>query len=80
MSEEAPQLTSRSRLTWRRRWTVRLVLAAAALVVMTYLAAANYIIVEIRLIGWQGDVRLSWALFGAIVFGVLLGVVGRTIR
>ena len=55
-------------------------LAAAALVVMTYLAAANYIVVEIRLIGWQGDVRLAWALFGAIVFGVLLGMAGRAIR
>jgi uncharacterized integral membrane protein len=77
---EAPQPTPEPRLTWRRRWTIRLVLTAAALVVMTYFAAANYVLVEVRLIVWQGDIRLSWALLSAVALGVVLGVIGRSLR
>jgi uncharacterized integral membrane protein len=51
------------------------VLAAIATVAITFIAAANYVHVEVRLIGWQGEVRLSWALLGAVAFGVLLGFV-----
>ncbi len=61
------------RLRWRHRWTIRLVLVAAALAVLAFLAAANYVLVDLRLIGWRGDVRLSWALLGAVVFGFLAG-------
>lgn len=58
---------------WPHRWTVRLVVAAIATAAVTFIAAANYVHVEVRLIGWQGEVRLSWALLGAAAFGVVLG-------
>jgi uncharacterized integral membrane protein len=61
------------RPTWRRRWTVRLVLAAAALAVLTPLAAANFVHVELRLLVWAGDVRLAWALLAAAALGFALG-------
>ncbi len=80
MSEAPLQSPPRRRFTWRRRWTIRLVLAAASLSLLTFFAAANYILVEVRLIGWQGDVRLSWALLSAVALGVVLGVIGRSVR
>lgn len=61
------------RRRWRRRWTVWLVLVAAALSALTFVAAANYVIVDLRLIGWRGDVRLSWALLVTSGLGFLLG-------
>ncbi|MEA2524334.1 MAG: hypothetical protein QOF73_1561 [Thermomicrobiales bacterium] len=63
------------RLRWRRRWTGLLVLAAGALAALTFAAAANYVHVEVRLIGWQGELRLSWAILGAAAIGFLLGLV-----
>jgi uncharacterized integral membrane protein len=65
---------SRRARRWRHRWTVRLVIAAVATAAVTFVAAANYVHVEVRLIGWQGEVRLSWALLGAVAFGGVLGL------
>ena len=65
---------------WRRRWTVRLVLVAGATAAVTFLAAANYGHVQLRLIGWQGEVRLAWALLGAAAVGFLLGLSARRLR
>jgi uncharacterized integral membrane protein len=50
------------------------VVTAAGLAALTFVAAANYVHVELRLIGWQGEVRLSWALLGAVAVGVVLGL------
>lgn len=80
VSDEPTVMSSRPdgrpprRLTWRRRWTVRLALIAVAMVVLTLVAAANFVLVEVRLIIWEGDVRLSWALLGAVTLGFLLGL------
>jgi hypothetical protein len=63
------------RIPWRRRWTLRLVLTAAVLAALTFIAAANYAPVEVRLIGWQGGVRLSWALLTAVAAGFGLGFI-----
>lgn len=65
------------RPTWRRRWTIRLVVVAGATAALTLFAAANYVRVELRLVIWVGDVRLSWALLGAAAVGFVLGLVAR---
>jgi uncharacterized integral membrane protein len=59
---------------WPHRWTVRLVAVAVVMAAITFIAAANYVHVEVRLIGWQGEVRLSWVMLGAVALGVVLGV------
>ena len=63
--------------TWRHRhrWTIRLVAAATLLAALTLFAAANFALVELRLVFWNGDVRLSWALFGAVGLGLLIGLI-----
>jgi uncharacterized integral membrane protein len=50
-----------------------LVWTAVVLVVATFVAAANFAPVDVRLPGWHGDVRLGWALLGAAVVGFALG-------
>ena len=40
----------------------------------TFCAAANYGHVQLRLIGWRGEVRLAWVLLGAAAVGFLLGL------
>lgn len=79
-----PQSTDRSRpgeppagatpLRWRRRWTISLVVAAGLLAMLTLVVAANYVFVELRLIVWNGEIRLSWVIFGALGLGFLLGL------
>ena len=64
----------------RRRWSVRLALGAAAMVALTLVAAANFVLVELRLIVWSGDVRLAWALLAAAALGVVLGLVAPRLR
>ena len=74
-------LTARSVFRWRRRWTVRLVLAAVMLAVLTYVAAANFVLVELRLVGWVGNVRLSWIVLSSAGLGVATGfAIGRANR
>lgn len=51
---------------------VWLVLAAALMVLLTLFIAANYVLVEVRLIIWEGQVRLAWALVVAWFAGVIL--------
>ena len=56
-SPAPPDAPSRRR-RWRRHWMARLVVAAGVLAAQTFFAA-NYVFVELRLVGWHGDVRLS---------------------
>jgi uncharacterized integral membrane protein len=43
--------------------------------IVTFIAAANYVPVDLRLVGWQGHVRLSWIVLGATAIGILIGIV-----
>jgi uncharacterized integral membrane protein len=77
--DHAPKMSLAFR--WRHRWTVRLVLTAVVLAVLTYVAAANFIVVELRLVGWVGDVRLSWIVLGSAALGLIAGfALGRANR
>ena len=79
-------VTARSPRGWRgwrhrHRWTLRLVATATLLAALTLFAAANFALVELRLVVWNSDVRLSWALLGAVALGFLLGlIVPRLLR
>ena len=55
-------------------------LGAAAMVALTLVAAANFVLVEVRLIVWAGDVRLAWALLAAAALGFVLGLVAPRLR
>jgi uncharacterized integral membrane protein len=80
-TQSADGLKAASTFRWRRRWTARLVLAAVVLAVLTYVAAANFVVVELRLVGWVGDVRLSWIVLGSAGLGLVTGfAIGRANR
>ena len=65
---------------WQRRWTVRLAATAAILAALTLIAASNFSLVELRLIAWQGEVRLSWIVLGAVALGFALGLLVARVR
>lgn len=71
--------TERSR-RWRHRWTLGLVAIAGAMSALTLIAAANFVLVDLRLIVWNGDVRLSWVVLGAALLGFLLGLFAARLR
>jgi hypothetical protein len=78
-SDEA--LVPTSAFRWRHRWTVRLALVAVVVAVLTYVAAANFVVVELRLVGWVGHVRLSWIVLGSAGLGLATGfAIGRVNR
>jgi uncharacterized integral membrane protein len=82
VAQEQQEPTPQSRrLVWRRRWTLGLVLVAVGLAALTLFSAANYVHVEVRLIVWEGDVRVSWIGLGALAIGFVLGLLaGRLVR
>ena len=61
-------------MTQSSKWTLRLVLLATALALTVVFVAENFVIVEIRLLGRQLEVRLAWALLMAGGMGLLLGL------
>ncbi|MDQ2682550.1 MAG: hypothetical protein M3Y37_03380 [Chloroflexota bacterium] len=79
--DQAKTTTGPRRFRWRRAWTLRLLLLATLMAAVTYVAAANYVLVDLRLPWWQNDVRLSWILLGATAIGIgagfLLARIGR---
>jgi uncharacterized integral membrane protein len=69
------------RFVWRHRWTLWLVITAACFAGLTFFAAANYANVELRLLFWEGEARISWIGLGALAIGFVLGlIVGRRSR
>lgn len=63
------------RFRWRRRWSVLLVFIAAGLAPLTYVAAANFVLVNLRLPWWRDDVRLAWVVLGSSAAGFVAGFV-----
>ena len=60
------------RTTWPE--AIRAVAVAVAAVVVLLVAGANFVIVEVRILGLVFDTRLSWALLVALAFGIVIGV------
>lgn len=72
VSDNLPLPETRRR--WKRRWTIRLVVLAAFFLALTLFAAANFVLVEVRLLVWSGQLRLSWALLLAVSTGFIAAV------
>lgn len=78
MSDDAPEIVhipTMARFRWPHRWTVVLVMIAVGMAALAYVAAANYVPVDLRLPGWQEHVRLSWVVLGSAAIGIVIGVV-----
>ena len=64
---------------WRvfRGWsgTGRLVVCAFVSLMLVVFVAQNFIVVEVRLLRWAIDVRLSWALVATTLLGMSLGII-----
>lgn len=64
---------------WRvfRSWsgTMLLVLCAVVAVLLVVFVAQNFIVVEVRLLRWEIDIRLSWALVAASLLGMTVGII-----
>ncbi len=58
-----------------RHWigTVRLVAWAVVLALLVLFVAENFAPVEVRLIAWEREIRLAWALLIAGALGYVLG-------
>jgi len=70
-----------TRRQWHHRWSVLLVFFAAGLAPLTYVAAANFVLVDLRLPWWRDDVRLSWVVLGCSATGFIAGfVTSRLLR
>ncbi len=57
-----------------RRRAAREALVALALVLAVLLVGANFVLVEIRLLGLAVETRLGWALLAALLLGFGAGV------
>lgn len=68
----------RNETTWPE--ALRSVGLAAVLVCVVLIAGANFVLVEVRLLGLAFETRLSWALLVALGLGVLIGVAGTRIH
>lgn len=64
----------------RRSWTLRLVALAVVMVLLVLFVAENFVVVEVRLLLWRGEVRLAWALLLAALLGFLIGVLASRLR
>ena len=64
---------------WRvfRSWTgtALLVLCAFVSLLLVVCVAQNFIVVEVRLLRWEIDIRLSWALVVTTLLGMSIGVI-----
>ncbi|HVL24902.1 MAG TPA: hypothetical protein VM450_12515 [Thermomicrobiales bacterium] len=55
-------------------WTFRLVVLATVLVLLVLFIAENFVVVEVRIITRQVEIRLAWALLIAAGLGIVLGL------
>lgn len=63
---QARRPTSRSR-------TLRLVVTAIVLALLTAFIAQNYVTVEVRILFWSIDIRLAWTVLLAALAGIAIG-------
>jgi uncharacterized integral membrane protein len=59
--------------SWLRQQARRLIAGAIVLVLLIVFVLQNGDQVQVRLIAWDLDLRLAWALLIAAVFGAVLG-------
>ena len=55
-------------------WILRLVALATALALVVLFVAENFVVVEIRLVTRQVEVRLAWAMLSASGLGLVAGL------
>ncbi len=60
-----------------RRRVIREALVALALVTAVLIVGANFVLVEVRLLGLELETRLGWALIVALLIGFGAGVLYR---
>jgi uncharacterized integral membrane protein len=70
---EAPELPSAGP-SWKRRWVPWLILWAIVLGLLAVFVAQNSEQVEVRLIAWDVNLRMAWALLIASALGFVLGL------
>ena len=67
--------TTGSRMGHRR--AMREVVVALALILAVLIVGANFVLVDVRLLGIETETRLGWALLAAFVLGYGAGVLRR---
>ncbi len=55
-------------------WILRLVALATALALVVLFVAENFVVVEVRLVTRQVEVRLAWAMLSAGGLGLVAGL------
>lgn len=58
----------------RRNWTLRLAAVAITLALVVVFIAENFVIVELRLVTWEIQIRLAWAVLVAGGLGIVAGL------
>jgi uncharacterized integral membrane protein len=64
---------ARAEPNWLRQQAARLIAGAVVLVLLLVFVLQNGDQVQVRLIAWDVDLRLAWALLIAAAFGAVLG-------
>lgn len=57
-----------------RKWTYRLLIVAITLALVVLFIAENFVVVELRLVTGQVEMRLAWAVLIAGGLGVVIGL------
>lgn len=60
-----------------RRRAMRETIVALALILAVLIVGANFVLVEVRLLGIEIETRLGWALVAALLIGFGAGVLWR---
>jgi uncharacterized integral membrane protein len=66
--------------SWRRRWAPRLVVWTIILALSFLFVVQNFDRVSVRIIAWDVELQLAWALLIAGAFGFVLGLLLPLVR
>ena len=61
----------------RRRRAIRETIVASALILAVLIVGANFVLVEVRLLGIEVETRLGWALIAPLLIGFAAGALWR---